>query len=163
MAFCWCTTNALHLTNHHFFFLCSLLLIDFRDITSWFPETIYYTATFREVRDYRLESQRLAKEAAAAALLPPLEANLKSNGTVVMSKPITNAVTTEQQTLQQQQQQPWVDRLKEDMMAEFKKQLEAQKKQSNEQIQQLQVQLSDQMQAQLKEIMAALRTGSRED
>lgn len=138
-------------------------------MTSWFPETIYYTAMPQEVRNYRLESQRLAKEATAAALLPPLEANLKNNGTVVMSKPITNAATTEQQT-SQQQQQPWVDRLKEDMRAEFKEglkqQLEAQKKVANEQMEVQKRQAEERiqlMQAQLSEILAVLKAGSKSE
>lgn len=38
-----------------------------------FPKRIYYTATPQQVRAYRAESQRLAKEAASAAL--PLESD----------------------------------------------------------------------------------------
>ncbi|OAQ34900.1 hypothetical protein K457DRAFT_14108 [Linnemannia elongata AG-77] len=131
----------------------------FRNITSWFPERIYYTATPQEVRDYKLESQRLAKNAETAALLLPTEPNLKRLGSVVV-KAMVQANNTEQQQAphqKQQRKQAWVDRLREDMKTEFKEelreQLEEQKRQSDEQITQLNLQLS--------EILTVLRAGSR--
>jgi hypothetical protein len=100
------------------------------------------------------ETQRLSEKAAHAAL--PLKIDQRDDSMATTDKPTEPAstCTTEtQESQQQQQQQPWVDQLKEDMTAEFKKQLEAQKKQSDEQM--------AQMQAQLKDIMAVLRTGPR--
>ncbi|KAG0322211.1 hypothetical protein BGZ97_008175 [Linnemannia gamsii] len=123
-------------------------------MTDWFPEKIYYTGTPQEVRDYMQETQRLSEKAAHAAL--PLKIDQRDDSMATTDKPTEPAstCTTEtQESQQQQQQQPWVDQLKEDMTAEFKKQLEAQKKQSDEQM--------AQMQAQLKDIMAVLRTGPR--
>lgn len=144
------------------FFLCSLidacflylsfffvvLLIDLRNNGAWFPEKIYYTATPQEVRDYRLESQRLAKNATAAAL--PLEDDTKDK-TQVLKEPTENVVTTEQQALEKRQS--WVDQLREDMRSEFREELREQLEAQNEQIAQLQTQLS--------EILNVLRGGSK--
>ncbi|KAG0295181.1 hypothetical protein BGZ96_012377 [Linnemannia gamsii] len=123
-----------------------------RKNVAWFPEKIYYTATPQEVRDYRLESQRLAKTAVAAAL--PLEDEIQET-TIDTYAPTEIAVTAEHQASERQHN--WVDQLKEDMKAEFKEelreQLEAQKRQSDAQIEQLQAQLS--------EILAVLRAGPK--
>ncbi|KAG9071781.1 hypothetical protein KI688_005997 [Linnemannia hyalina] len=105
------------------------ILFDLRNNGAWFPEKIYYTATPQEVRDYILESQRLAKKAAAAAL--PLEDDTQDK-TPVLNEPAENAVTTEQQVLEKQQ--PWVDQLRVDMRAEFKEELREQLEAQNEQI-----------------------------
>ncbi|KAF9148437.1 hypothetical protein BG015_009836 [Linnemannia schmuckeri] len=122
-----------------------------RNNSSWFPEKIYYTATPQEVRDYRLESQRLAKNAAVAAL--PLEDDTQDK-TIVLNEPAEHATTTEQRA--PEKRQVWIDQLREDMRTEFKEelreQLEAQKKQLDDQMEKLQAQLS--------EIMAVLKAGS---
>ncbi|KAF9139938.1 hypothetical protein BGX30_007262 [Mortierella sp. GBA39] len=114
-------------------------------------DMVYYTASPQDVRKYRLETQRLTKEAADAAL--PLEDKVQVDATVA-GEPIEHVTTTAQHSVQQQ---ALVDRLKEDMKAEFKEelreQLEEQKRQSDEQIVQLQAQLS--------EILTVLRAGSR--
>ncbi|OAQ34899.1 hypothetical protein K457DRAFT_121478 [Linnemannia elongata AG-77] len=119
-----------------------------RNNAAWFPEKIYYTATPQQVRDYRLESQRLAKYAAAAAL--PLEDDTQDK-TPMLDEAAENTVTTEQQALGRQQ--PWLDQLREDMRAEFKEELREQLEAQTEQIAQLQAQLS--------EILAVLRRDSR--
>ncbi|KAK3848216.1 MAG: hypothetical protein J3R72DRAFT_518902 [Linnemannia gamsii] len=103
----------------------------------WFPEKIYYTATPQQYRDYRLESLRLAKLSAAAAL--PLESNLHDDEFYEYA---TTTDTKQQIYLQQQQQQQQplsMDRLRNDL----KEQLEAQRRQSDEKIEQLQAQLSE--------------------
>lgn len=129
-------------------FLFVVLFIDLRNNEAWFPEKIYYTATPQEVRDYRLESQRLAKNAAAAAL--PLEDDIQDK-TWVLNEPAKNAIIIEQQALEKQQ--PWVNQLRKDMRAEFREELREQLETQNEQIVQLQAQLS--------EILAVLRAGSK--
>ncbi|KAF9284217.1 hypothetical protein BGZ88_010091 [Linnemannia elongata] len=119
-----------------------------RNNAAWFPEKIYYTATPQQVRDYRLESQRLAKNAAAAAL--PLE-NDTQDKTPALDEVAENTITTEQQALGRHQ--PWLDQLREDMRAEFKEELREQLEAQTEQIAQLQAQLS--------EILAVLRRDPR--
>ncbi|KAF9549884.1 hypothetical protein EC957_002455 [Mortierella hygrophila] len=118
-----------------------------RNNEAWFPENIYYTATPQEVRDYRLESQRLANKAAAAAL--PLDDD-NQDKTPMLNEPAENVVTTEQQALEKHQ--PWVEQLRVDMRAEFKEELREQLEAQKEQIAQLQAQLS--------EVLALLRIGS---
>ncbi|KAG0062050.1 hypothetical protein BGZ89_010966 [Linnemannia elongata] len=119
-----------------------------RNNAAWFPEKIYYTATPQQVRDYRLESQRLAKNAAAAAL--PLEDDTQDK-TPALDEVAENTVTTEQQALGRHQ--PWLDQWREDMRAEFKEELREQLEAQTEQIAQLQAQLS--------EILAVLRRDPR--
>lgn len=137
------------LTNRRVFsILFFVLLKDIRNNAAWFPEKIYYTATPQQVRDYRLESQRLAKNAAAAAL--PLEDDTQDK-TPALDEVAENTVTTEQQALGRHQ--PWLDQLREDMRAEFKEELREQLEAQTEQIAQLQAQLS--------EILAVLRRDPR--
>ncbi|KAF9097438.1 hypothetical protein BGX23_008860 [Mortierella sp. AD031] len=114
----------------------------------WFPERIYYTANPQDVRDYRLETQSLGDKAASASL--PLDHDRQGDESASNDDPAHKTPTGPSDmasTGQFVSQQLWMDRLKEDMRAEIKEelkeQLEAQKKQSAEQIEQLQAQLND--------------------
>ncbi|KAG0271434.1 hypothetical protein BGZ95_000755 [Linnemannia exigua] len=152
------------------------------------PDKIYYTATPQQVRKYKLETQRLYEEAAAAAL--PLESDLPEDAKARYPPPeLAIAPEQEESTQkqeqdqhsedqqlqhspplprQQQQLENWVGRLKEDMKAEFKEelieQLDVQKKRMDEQNEQLRAHLKEQneeLQSQIRELMAVLRAGER--
>lgn len=143
-----------------------------------FPKRIYYTATSHQVRDYRAESQRLAKEAAFAAL--PLESDSHdddSNATLSespKSNPKHSVTTFDKQVAQSPQplqppeqgvdveedhqdrpQHASLDQLKEELRGEIKnelrEELEAQKRLAEEQLKS-QKRLSDeQLEAQKKQ------------
>ncbi|KAF9107598.1 hypothetical protein BGX29_005757 [Mortierella sp. GBA35] len=110
----------------------------------WFPEKVYYTANPQDVRDYRLKTQSLQDKAASAAL--PIDHDLQGDESASSDEPAHKAptelsgMTSPDQHVSQQQQQLWVDQLNEDMRAEFKEELKKQ------------------LEAQLNEIMAALRS-----
>ncbi|KAG0271435.1 hypothetical protein BGZ95_000756 [Linnemannia exigua] len=107
----------------------------------WFPEKIYYTATPQQFRDYMLESQRLSKISAAAAL--PLGRHLHDEfyDHATTTTTTTTTTDTKPQTPHQQQQQHQLSM--EQLRKDLKEQLETQRRQSDEKIEQLQTQLSE--------------------
>ncbi|KAG0073517.1 hypothetical protein BGZ90_011520 [Linnemannia elongata] len=147
-----------------------------------FPKRIYYTASSHQVRDYRAESQRLAKEAAFAAL--PLESDSHdddSNATLSespKSNPKHSGLDVEEDH-QDRPQHASLDQLKEELRGEIKKelreelkaqkrlveeQLMSQKRLSDKQLEAQQKQADErfeQVQTQLKDILAMMRAGVR--
>ncbi|KAG0063897.1 hypothetical protein BGZ89_009540 [Linnemannia elongata] len=143
-----------------------------------FPKRIYYTATSHQVRDYRAESQRLAKEAAFAAL--PLESDSHdddSNATLSESpesNPKHSVTTFDKQVAQSPQplqppehgvdveedhqdrpQHASLNQLKEELRGEIKKELreelEAQKRRAEEQLKSQKILSDEQLETQKKQ------------
>ncbi|KAF9097437.1 hypothetical protein BGX23_008859 [Mortierella sp. AD031] len=101
-------------------------------------DLFYYTANPQDVRDYRLKTQSLRDKAASVAL--PIDHDLQGDELAHKAPTELSGMTSPDQHVSQQQQQLWVDQLNEDMRAEFKEELKKQ------------------LEAQLNEIMAALRS-----
>ncbi|KAG0295180.1 hypothetical protein BGZ96_012376 [Linnemannia gamsii] len=150
-----------------------------------FPKRIYYTATPQQVRDYRAESQRRAKEAASAAL--PLETDSQDNDSTAslddLSTPKYVVAALEKQALQPQPQQQkqqdleqeddqreqaQFDRMKEDLRTElneeFREKLEVQERLADERLEAQRKQSDEQIkhvQTQLDEILSMMKAAAR--